>query len=108
MAKTKTAVAAKDDVSVLRAVYADTPIVIDGKLDDAVWQKATAYPMTLSAEQHARGQRVTEGGTVRFAWNETADVDGPHPHAWWRAHLRAGGGGPSGQPPLDSGAADPA
>ena len=70
MAKTKATGAKAEDVAVLKAVYADTPIVIDGKLDDAVWAKAPAYAMTLSGEQHQQGKHVSEGGAVRFAWNE--------------------------------------
>lgn len=55
----------------LRAEYTGSnPVKVDGKLDDAVWQKAVAYPMSLSADKLKAGDRLIEGGKVQFAWDE--------------------------------------
>jgi hypothetical protein len=51
------------------APYAHEAVRIDGVLDDAVWQTATAYPMCLSTDQSGKGKEVQEGGTVRLAWD---------------------------------------
>lgn len=64
---------------VMEARYAPAAVNIDGKLDDAVWQTATAYPMLLPGDTPARyapwlreamGPALREGGKVRFAWND--------------------------------------
>jgi len=51
-----------DNLEVI-AVYTPTPVVIDGKLDDAVWQRAPRYPT------NSYNQTPQEAGTVQFAWD---------------------------------------
>jgi hypothetical protein len=48
-------------------VYADTPPVIDGKMDDPVWKKA--LPLTTFHAVGRPGQRV-DMGTAMLAWDE--------------------------------------
>lgn len=55
----------------IEALYTDTPVNIDGKLDDAVWSKAVAQPMALAMDRAGGGAKVEEGGEVRLAWDET-------------------------------------
>jgi hypothetical protein len=64
----------------MAAVYAATPIVLDGKLDDAAWQKAPAYPIVVSRDVETRFRAsctnaalsaTQEPGEVRICWNET-------------------------------------
>ena len=52
------------------AVYADLPIAVDGRLDEAVWKDAPAYALGLCADRVTAGDTLIEGGRVRFAWNE--------------------------------------
>ena len=59
----------KSDV-MLKAEYSAAPVKVDGKLDDAVWQKAAVYQMNLSADEVKAGNRLQEGGQVQFAWDE--------------------------------------
>lgn len=53
-----------------KAVYANKPVVIDGKLSDDVWQKAFSYPLYLSKDKVDAGQILHESGFVKFAWND--------------------------------------
>jgi hypothetical protein len=63
--------AEKSERPVVEAAYSGEKVVIDGKLDDAVWEKAAAYPMQLPGDQKADpAQPPAEGGIVRLAWNE--------------------------------------
>jgi len=56
---------------VMKAAYAQTPVQVDGKLDDAVWRKAEAYPLHLGSDEDPTGaDAVQEPGTARLAWNE--------------------------------------
>jgi len=54
----------------IQAVYAKDPIVMDGKLDDAIWKDAPSYEMTLGKDRQQTITAPIEGGTLRFAWNE--------------------------------------
>ena len=54
----------------VQAVYAKTPVTIDGQLDDAVWALAPAYELRLSEDRTLSGDLLKESGVVRFAWNE--------------------------------------
>lgn len=56
--------------TVVQAEYTASPVRIDGKLDDAVWQKAAVYQMNLSADKEKAGDRLEEGGQVQFAWDK--------------------------------------
>lgn len=53
---------------VVRAVYCEAPIVVDGKLDEAVWRAAPAYPMAGTLDQPLAG--AYEAGRVRACWDE--------------------------------------
>ena len=55
---------------VLDAMYSASPVKVDGKLDDDVWQRATVYQMSLSADKEKAGDRLEEGGRVQFAWDK--------------------------------------
>jgi hypothetical protein len=53
------------------AVHAARPVVVDGKLDDAVWQLAPAYPFCVPAAASAALAAPVESGEVRYAWDDT-------------------------------------
>jgi hypothetical protein len=55
---------------VMTAQYTPMPVKVDGVLDDAVWQRAPVYPLSLSKEQVASGLTLAEPGEVRLAWDE--------------------------------------
>jgi hypothetical protein len=46
-----------------------TPITVDGRLDEPVWQTAPAYQLSLSQQDAAGGRTLKEGGEVRLAWD---------------------------------------
>ena len=53
------------------AYYTETPVNIDGKLDDAIWQsaKTETYYMYLSADKE-KDAVLAEGGKIRIAWDD--------------------------------------
>jgi len=52
----------------MRAVKAATPIVVDGVLDEEIWENAPAYPMNPAP---GRSSPIPfAGGTLRFAWDD--------------------------------------
>jgi hypothetical protein len=58
-----------DTPPVMVAKFTETPVVIDGRLDDAVWDTATSYPLSLGRDSEARGETLHEPGEVRLAWD---------------------------------------
>jgi hypothetical protein len=49
----------------------DGPINVDGRLAETAWSHAPKYPLSRSVEESPGGQaHATEGGTVRFLWDE--------------------------------------
>ena len=54
----------------VQAVYAQHDLVIDGRLDEAVWKTAPVYALALPADRAAAGDALQEAGSARFAWNE--------------------------------------
>jgi hypothetical protein len=58
-----------DSGPVMEAKHADTPVKVDGKLDDAVWQQATCYalyqPANIALDGHCE-----DVGAVSFAWDD--------------------------------------
>ena len=52
----------------LRALYTQTPIAVDGRLDDPVWKNAPRYALSAAKDRSAPG--TIEAGEFRFAWNE--------------------------------------
>ena len=65
-----------DAVGRVRAVMlvprTTSPILIDGRLDEPVWQQATAYPLSTSRDKMAAGFQIQESGSVRLAWDDKA------------------------------------
>lgn len=52
----------------VNAYYTSSPVKVDGKLDDAIWQKAEIYSMGFSADNG--DSKPVEGGKLMFAWDE--------------------------------------
>ena len=52
------------------AVRASGPIHVDGTLGEPSWSSAPAYPLSLSDDAPAEGKTLTEGGTVKFLWDD--------------------------------------
>ncbi|HBG25643.1 MAG: hypothetical protein A2Y10_16015 [Planctomycetes bacterium GWF2_41_51] len=55
---------------IIKAVYSEQTINVDGVLDEPVWKKAAAYPLYLSKDKIADEQKLNEAGEVRFAWDD--------------------------------------
>ena len=55
----------------MEAVFADRPVAVDGQLDDAVWQSAPSYELTVSADYALAGKSLEQGGSVQLAWDDT-------------------------------------
>ena len=64
--KEKTPVAAP----ALIAKYTETPVVIDGTLDDPIWSVAPVYQLSLSKDLTDKGEVLKEEGCVQLAWDE--------------------------------------
>lgn len=58
------ATAPEFDNLVVEAKYATAPVIVDGKLDDAVWQDATAYSF------NSYNEVSQQNGLVKFAWDQ--------------------------------------
>ncbi|AHF90631.1 hypothetical protein OPIT5_10920 [Opitutaceae bacterium TAV5] len=54
-------------IPVVRALRTDTPVVVDGKLDEAVWRSAPSGPLGLP---DGSGAMPEEPGDVQFAWDD--------------------------------------
>jgi len=52
------------------SLYAHVPVNIDGKLNDAVWEKAPQYQLQLPVD-FAKTQQIENAGYVQFAWDDT-------------------------------------
>lgn len=63
---------ASDPALPIIVIEARQPVVIDGRLDEPVWQTAEAHTLRLPADQKERASdlRPAEPGTVRFARDE--------------------------------------
>lgn len=51
------------------AVHTPGPPQLNGQLDEGIWQKTPAYPLGLSQDLTGQGQRLQEGGWVKFLWD---------------------------------------
>lgn len=60
-----------DRADPIEARFSDTPITLDGILDEPIWKTAPVYPMELPQNKSRAGQTLQEAGTVQLAWNET-------------------------------------
>ena len=56
-------------IAIMTAKYTAEPVVVDGILNEPVWQKAAVYRMHLSADR-SKNNELEEVGQVRLAWNE--------------------------------------
>ena len=56
--------------STMTAQYTGTPVKVDGRLDEAVWKRAAAYPLAFDRGAINKGAVLTEPGEVRLAWDE--------------------------------------
>ncbi len=54
----------------MKAVYTNTPITVDGRLDEAVWKTADTYAMNLPDDRATDGTQLEEGGQIRLAWDK--------------------------------------
>lgn len=52
------------------AVRTDTAIVLDGRLDDAVWSRAPRNVLEVDGGRRAEGQATAEPARVQFAWDD--------------------------------------
>ena len=57
-------------VETVVAKFTATPIILDGKLEDAAWKNASAYKMTGALDRWKEPRPLTEGGEARFAWDD--------------------------------------
>ncbi len=56
--------------AVMAAQFTSTPVQIDGKLDDSVWQKTHVYATSLAQADLDGGKMLQETGEVRLAWDD--------------------------------------
>ena len=56
-------------VAVMTAKYTAEPVVIDGILDEPLWQEAAIYDMQLSVDR-SKNNELEEAAQVRLAWDE--------------------------------------
>lgn len=52
------------------AKYTETPVKVDGVLDDEAWETAVAYPLHLGLDQLEQGNTLHEPGEVRLTWDD--------------------------------------
>ena len=57
------------NLAVMCASFTANPVVVDGKLEEAVWEKAAAYDMALADDRSVGGKTVEEG--ARYVWHGT-------------------------------------
>ncbi len=56
--------------NIMKAFYSDQPVIVDGVLNEPVWQKAIAYPMYISKDKVNAGEKLMEKGEIRIAWDK--------------------------------------
>ncbi|WP_176012769.1 carbohydrate-binding family 9-like protein [Victivallis sp. Marseille-Q1083] len=61
--------AAVGDVPEMEAAYTEKPVVIDGVLDDPVWQSAAVYRMDVPSVVNP-DYGIADSGEVRLAWDD--------------------------------------
>lgn len=59
----------KPAANIMTAKYTSVPVVVDGILDEPVWQETAVYKMYLPADRSADSQ-MQEAGQVRLAWDQ--------------------------------------
>ena len=55
---------------VMVAKYTETPVKIDGDLDDKAWENAVVYSLHLGKDSIEEGHTLYETGEVRLAWDD--------------------------------------
>lgn len=55
----------------LLAARAESPVRVDGLLQDEVWARAVPYRLSPARSRAARGDALREAGEVRLAWDAT-------------------------------------
>lgn len=58
------------ETAVMTAHFTPVPILIDGKLDDPVWAKASVYRLSHPVASTGESRPVVQAGTVRLAWDD--------------------------------------
>lgn len=56
--------------AVMLAHYTSTPVKLDGKLDEEVWQNATTYPLHVIRKANVPSFPLQENGVIRLAWDD--------------------------------------
>ena len=69
-AQRQAVIAEQQSLVVMKAKYADTPIVVDGRLDEPVWGRTDVYTMNLADDRSAEAAEIEENGRVRLAWDD--------------------------------------
>ena len=59
------------DFRTIVARYTDTPVTVDGKLDEPCWQQAIVYPMARGKDRETLNVKIREGGEVMVCWDTT-------------------------------------
>jgi hypothetical protein len=59
-----------EDRPVIKAFYATSPVRIDGRLDEEVWQEAKAYELNIPVNKYEEGGELMFGGKAKVAWDE--------------------------------------
>lgn len=58
------------DLMVMEVQYTGCPVVIDGKLDDVIWQTSQVYNTSLSQDKQMNGDSLRENAKIQLAWDE--------------------------------------
>ena len=58
------------DLNVMRVSRTQSPINVDGTLDEPVWKKAQVYKLYRAANRARSGKKVAQAGEVRLAWDK--------------------------------------
>ena len=69
-AAVKNSVKKSDGSNVMRVARAQSPINVDGKLDEIVWKKAQVYKLYRAANRARSGKKVAQPGEVRLSYDK--------------------------------------
>ena len=56
--------------NVMRVALTQSPINVDGKLDEPVWKKAQIYKLGPAANRARGGKKILQSGEVQLAWDK--------------------------------------
>jgi len=54
----------------MRVALTQSPINVDGKLDEPVWKKAQIYKLGPAANRARGGKKISQSGEVQLAWDK--------------------------------------